>query len=92
MRLRLLPRLAQQAQDVQCPSYGVLLSSIVAWRRCSNLLGSDCGAVELFPILLDITRGPGVIGVVPMGMAHIDLRAGTYGGLNYSEFVLLALG
>jgi hypothetical protein len=38
------------------------------------------------------TRGPGVIGVVSMGRAHIDLRAGTYGGLNYSEFVLLALG
>ena len=44
------------------------------------------------PILLDIRRGPGVIGVVPMGRAHINLRAGTHGGLNYSEFVLLALG
>jgi len=38
--------------------------------------------VKLFPILLDITRRPGVIGVVPMNRAHIDLRAGMYGGLN----------
>ena len=32
VRLRLLPSLTQQAQDVQCPSDSVLLFFIVAWR------------------------------------------------------------
>jgi hypothetical protein len=52
--------------------------------RLTGRYAANRAAVELFPILLDMTHGPGVIGLFPAGGAHMDLRAGTHGSSNYS--------
>lgn len=49
--------------------------------RCSNLLGSDSRTARrgrAFPNLARHNAKQGVIGVVPMSRAHIDLHARTY--------------